>query len=142
MKDASFLSSSLKLRANSQDDLEIISTLLQDSLGKVSEIAWLPENGILAFSLCRFTWEDKEHPKRHLCGIDFSDVTHFRAKNITPNQPDQSFSILSIHYSKPNFITITCAEDIQFQLIVNKINLYFQDLDKIWDTKYIPNHPL
>ena len=140
MKNAPFLSNRLQLKATTAEDLQIISALLQDAIGKVGQIAWLPQSGILAMSLCRFSWETPDKPERHLCGMHFTSVTAFRAKGVTPQDSEQSFSILSIIQESPSQILITCAAGILFGVEVQKLDLHLQDRDKSWATAYVPHH--
>ena len=50
----------LNIGAFDKSDLEIISSLLQDSILPASEIQWLPSSNKLAFLVNRFRWEDKD----------------------------------------------------------------------------------
>ena len=47
----------LKLIALDQDDLEVVSTHLQDAVVKVADIVWLPAEKRLVLGLDRFDWE-------------------------------------------------------------------------------------
>ena len=53
-------SENLKLIANSDDDLRVISAHLQDSIVLTSDIANLKKNRIFLMQLNRFMWEDVE----------------------------------------------------------------------------------
>ena len=50
----------LNIGAFDISDLEIISSLIQDSILPASEIQWLPNSNKLAFLVNRFRWEDKD----------------------------------------------------------------------------------
>ena len=48
----------VKLMAQDAQDLSILSALMQDAIGKTSEVAWLPDRRIFALVVNRFRWED------------------------------------------------------------------------------------
>ena len=50
----------LKLSANSDEDLRVISAHLQDSISQVRDIVHLKKNRIFLIQFNRFMWEDVE----------------------------------------------------------------------------------
>ena len=50
----------LKLIANTNEDLRVISAHLQDSIAEIQDIANLKKNKIFLMQLNRFMWEDVE----------------------------------------------------------------------------------
>ena len=50
----------LKLLANSEEDLRVISAHLQDSITQVKNVAHLKKNRIFLIQFNRFMWEDIE----------------------------------------------------------------------------------
>jgi len=50
----------LNIGAFDKSDLEIVSSLIQDSILPASEIQWLPNSDKLAILVNRFRWEDKD----------------------------------------------------------------------------------
>ena len=50
----------LKLNANSEEDVRVISAHLQDSITQVKNIAHLRKNRIFIIQFNRFMWEDIE----------------------------------------------------------------------------------
>ena len=50
----------LNLGAFDKNDLEIVSSLIQDSILPASEIKWLSNSNKLALLINRFRWEDKD----------------------------------------------------------------------------------
>ena len=51
---------SLKLIANSEEDLRVISAHLQDAIVAIQNIAKIKKNRIFLLQLNRFMWEDVE----------------------------------------------------------------------------------
>ncbi len=50
----------LNIGAFDRSDLEIVSSLIQDSILPTSEIKWLSNSNKLALLINRFRWEDKD----------------------------------------------------------------------------------
>ena len=54
----------LKLIALDKDDIEIVSTHLQDAVVKIADIIWRPAEHRLVIGLNRFDWEACPHHRR------------------------------------------------------------------------------
>ena len=77
----------LRLNANSEEDLKVISAHLQDSITQVKNIANLKKNRIFLIQLSRFMWEDVEKGvfrknKRVQSVLKFENVINVYSKNI------------------------------------------------------------
>ena len=77
----------LKLIANSEDDLRVLSAHLQDAIVSVADIANLKKNRIFLLQLNRFMWEDVEKGvfrknKRIRTILKFDNVMGVSSKNI------------------------------------------------------------
>ena len=107
-KDARFEDGEEKavnIGAFDKSDLEIISSLLQDSILPASEIQWLPSSNKLAFLVNRFRWEDKEMElsqdkkgERVQSLLMISHVKSVSSSGFSPKQKDKVLSILSISF--------------------------------------------
>ena len=63
-EDAPLSDQPLRLKAESADDLAVISSLVQDAVGKASDIAWMPKKRRLVILTNRFRWENSVGAKR------------------------------------------------------------------------------
>ena len=95
----------LNIGAFDKSDLEIISSLLQDSILPASEIQWLPTSNKLAFLVNRFRWEDKDIEQsqdktgeRVQSLLMISHVKSVSSSGFSPKQKDKVLSILSISF--------------------------------------------
>ena len=95
----------VNIGAFDKSDLEIISSLLQDSILPASEIQWLPSSNKLAFLVNRFRWEDKEMElsqdkkgERVQSLLMISHVKSVSSSGFSPKQKDKVLSILSISF--------------------------------------------
>ena len=140
----------LKLRASDQEDLAVISAILQDSVIAMDEMTFLKEECRFAFVANRFRWEDASRDKplegdiiyeRVNCGICFDTVTAVRHNGLNQAKKAQIISLLSI-VAEEDFIDLAFSAGIVVRLHVEKILCHLQDLDEPWPTQRRPSHPL
>ena len=91
----------LKLIGRNEEDLNIISTYLQDSVVAVKDMLFLKKNRIFIMILNRFMWEnvDKEvlkKNKRVKCAIKFEEVIKVQSKNINQKNKNKILEYLAI----------------------------------------------
>ena len=95
----------LNIGAFDTSDLEIVSSLIQDSILPASEIQWLPNSDKLALLVNRFRWEDKDLELSHGKIVErvqsllmISHVKSVSSSGFSPKQKDKVLSILSISF--------------------------------------------
>ena len=139
----------LKLRASDEEDLAVISAILQDSVIAMDEMTFLKEEYRFAFVANRFRWEDANRDKplegdiiyeRVNCGICFDTVTAVRHNGLNQAKKAQIISLLSI-VAEEEFIDLAFSAGITVRLQVEKILCHLQDLDEPWPTQKRPSHP-
>ena len=91
----------LKLKANSEDDLRVISAHLQDSITQVKNIAHLKKNRIFLVQFNRFMWEDVEKGvfrknKRIQSILKFENVIKVFSKNLNQKNINRFLDFLAI----------------------------------------------
>ena len=84
----------LKLVALDKDDLEVVSTHLQDAVVKVADICWRPQEKRLVVALNRFDWEARQRPqpeyRRRRAALRFERVLRANAATSNPAGKDRS----------------------------------------------------
>ena len=95
----------LNIGAFDRSDLEIVSSLIQDSILPTSEIKWLSNSNKLALLINRFRWEDKSlalsqgrNLERVRSLLMISHVKNISSSGFSPKQKDKVLSILSISF--------------------------------------------
>ena len=95
----------LNIGAFDKSDLEIVSSLIQDSILPASEIQWHPNSSKLALLVNRFRWEDKDIElsqgktvERVQSLLMISHVKSVSSSGFSPKQKDKVLSILSISF--------------------------------------------
>lgn len=95
----------LTLAAADAEDLEIISARLQDAVGQVKDLVWLPKSRRFAALLNRFKWEAVERKRgrgdnlRVRAGLYFDDVLSVKSTRLKRGDPDAVLSLLAITFT-------------------------------------------
>ena len=143
----------LKLKAECMADIDVISSLCQDALIKVSDLAYIQAERKLVLVLNRFCWEKekkggflgmfKSH-QRTRSGLHIDGVLSARIKNISLGDKDRVLSLLAITKESGEdgsaTFTFEFSAGSSIQLEVECVDAYLQDLSKPWDAKSAPNH--
>jgi hypothetical protein len=140
----------LKLIALDKDDVEIISTHLQDAVLKVGDIVWRPSERRLVLGLNRFDWEAAvDAPpsfRRRRTALRFDRVLAVKCRNISRDDPDAVLNLLAVEFNAADppsgFITLVFSGDAALRLQVECLEAELADLGPTWTTAARPNHPL
>jgi Protein of unknown function (DUF2948) len=136
----------LKLLARDQEDLAVISAILQDALIPVSEMAFLPEEQRFALVANRFRWEapgdrTRESLERRLTGLSVGGVTAVRRRGFNPTDPDRILALLAVR-RVAGALQLDFAGGASIQLETAEILCHLDDLSEPWPTRWRPRHPL
>ena len=139
----------LKLIANSDDDLRVISAHLQDSIVLPSDIAHLKKNRIFLIQLNRFMWEDVEKGvfrknKRINTILKFDNVIGVYSKNINSKDKERFLDFLAIETSilpdKYYEIKLIFSGDSVIKIRSEVIEVTLDDQGSPWESKTKPKH--
>lgn len=108
MADASYEEGAerpLRLKAETAGDLDVLSALAQDAVGRVGDAAWMPRRRRFAMLVNRFRWEDREaaarlgrRVERVRAVLTVENALRVRASGIDPRQADLVISLLAIAF--------------------------------------------
>ena len=141
----------LKLIGKNEEDLEIISAYLQDSVVIVKDIIFLKKNRTFIMILNRFMWENTEkgnhkQNKRIRCAVKFEEVIKVQSKNINQKNNNKPLEYLAIRSSlvASNLFEIKIFFSGGGIIIITSevIEVFMEDLSKPWYVKYIPLHQI
>ena len=139
----------LKLLANTEDDLKVISAYLQDSITQIKNIAHLKKNRIFLIQFNRFMWEDVEKgafrkSKRIQSILKFDNILDVYSKNIYQKKKDRFLDFLAIESNQLSDnsyeIKLNFAGGILIKVIAEVIECFLEDLGQPWETKNKPKH--
>ena len=139
----------LKLIANSNDDLRVISAHLQDAIVSPSDIAHLKKNRIFLIQLNRFMWEDVEKGvfrknKRIRTILKFDNVVSVFSKNINSQDKARFLDFLAIETNilpdKYYEIKLIFSGDSVIKIRSEVIEVTLDDQGSPWESKTKPKH--
>lgn len=132
----------LRLRARGLDDLSVISTLVQDALVPVGDIAFIESENSLVFALNRFRWEQKASAdvrERVHSGLRFDSVKRVRFRGIDRGDHGRFLCLLAIAFDD-GIVTLHFAGGGEVRLEVDALNCALEDLAEPWPTIWTPHH--
>ncbi|HEX9324415.1 MAG TPA: DUF2948 family protein [Xanthobacteraceae bacterium] len=140
----------LKLIALDKDDVEVISTHLQDAVCKVGDIVWRPAERRVVLGLNRFDWEAAidaaPNFRRRRTALRFDRVIAVKCRNISREDPEAVLNLLAVEFAEDSppagFITLVFSGDAALRLHVECLEAELADLGPVWTTAACPNHPL
>jgi len=138
----------LKLVVLDEEDLEIVSTHLQDAVVKASDVLWRPQEKRLVLALNRFDWESaqSEDPKyrRRRSALRFDRVLSCKGRDMTPASTDGILNLLAVEFSPTDepsgVVTLTFSGGAALRLEVECLEADLTDLGPTWTTSACPEH--
>jgi hypothetical protein len=142
----------LKLLALDAEDLQVMSTHLQDAVLRVADIAYVPSEKRFAMVANRFDWEGagegkaarKKGFRRRRSAMRFDRVLGAQLLGIKPKAKNSVLELLAIQFEeldKPEgYVTLVFAGGGAIRLHVECIEAEMKDLGPVWKTKSKPEH--
>jgi hypothetical protein len=140
----------LKLIALDEEDLAVVSSLLQDAVMRVADMTYVPGQKRFAAVLNRFDWETAAQPggkvfRRRRAALRFDRVFGAQLKNVKPGPGERILSLLAVRFEPSEapggHVTLTFSGDASIQLQVECIEAELRDLGPAWRTRSKPEHP-
>ncbi len=146
----------LALQANDEEDLAVISAHLQDAVGVVGDMAYLPAKRRFAMMANRFVWEraakpglfQRTIPQRIRSGLHFEGVEKVQVQNLPQQDKDAAFALLAIRFEgagaeedPSGTIELDFAGGGTLRLKVECIEAYLTDMGEPWPVRSRPRHP-
>jgi DUF2948 family protein len=92
----------LKFVALDPDDLEVVSTHLQDAEVKVADVHWRPQEKRLVLALDRFDWQawtaSNPDMRRRRAALRFDRVLSCKCKKVAPAGKDTILNLLAVEF--------------------------------------------
>lgn len=139
----------LKLLALDEEDLQVVSSQLQDAVVRVGDMTYVPSQKRFAAVVNRFDWQtadrEGERYRRLRTALRFDRVLGARHKDFAPSDKDRVLSLLAISFeageAPSGKIVLYFAGDATVQLDVECIEAEMRDLGQSWRTRNKPEHP-
>jgi hypothetical protein len=141
-------SGALRLKAEDQDDLAVLSAALQDSLFRVKDAVFEAKARRFTLIVDRFKWEVAEEPgpyQRIKAGLSFEGVRHVRSQNVRRDTPEAKAWLLAVEFTPDpeppsGIMRLVLAGGGAIQLEVECVDVALVDTGAPWTTPRKPNH--
>ena len=128
----------LNLGALEVDDLQVISSLVQDAVFPITEMTWRAKERRFALLVNRFRWEDpgstRHKPERVQSILAVENVLRVSSQGIDRNDKDMILSVLAVEFSEGEApagdVTITLAGDGAIRLSVEALEVRLKDVTR------------
>jgi hypothetical protein len=138
----------VKFVALDRDDLEVVSTHLQDALVKVADIMWRPRDKRLVVALDRFDWPAAEcaRPELRRCrsALRFERVNYCKCRNVNPAGKDAVLNLLAVEFAETDapagVVSLFFSGGAVLRLEVECLEAELADLGPSWPAAVRPIH--
>ena len=131
----------LRLKADDAEGLSVISSLTQDAVFPVTEMAWRPRARRFALLLNRFRWEDRVAAERRgrpyervQAVLAFDDVARVSSQGVDRSDKDTVFSLLSVSFEPgedgTSRVVLTLSGDGAISLDVECLDVTLKDVTR------------
>jgi hypothetical protein len=136
----------LRLLAEDEDDLAVISAALQDAVAKVGDIEWDARGRRFTLALNRFRWEAPAAllGERVRAGLQFASVLAVKSRNLRREAPEAVISLLAVSFEAGEApggdIRLHFAGGGDVVLTVECVDAALADVSAPWPTASQPAH--
>jgi hypothetical protein len=139
----------LKLFALDEQDLEVISACVQDSVLKTGEIAYDAKRKRLVLTVNRFVWEREPRAKgqpaeRRRAVLHFDRVTSVKSSGLDRSKPETVLSLLALRFlpddAPSGKLELLFADGVSMLLEVECLEAQLADLGGRWAAQAKPKH--
>lgn len=144
----------LRLKAMDQDDLNVMSSLVQDAVFPGDEMQWDRKKRRFALLLNRFRWEDAPKAEARARAFErvqslfvFDDVMAVQSQGVPKGETDTVLSLLSVAFEPgedgTGRVLLTLAGDGAIRLSVEALEATLQDVTRPYraPSGNKPDHP-
>ena len=142
----------LRLRAETAEDLAVLSALVQDAVAQTAEIAWARRQRRFALLLNRFRWEDAPAAERQRRPFErvqavlaVEGVLNARTSGIDPADRDLVLDLLALVFEPgedgTGLLRLVVAGDGEIALDVECLDVTLTDVTRPYEARGRPAHP-
>ena len=139
---------SLRLLAETAEDLEVISAAIQDSVVKAGNLKYESRRNRFTLEINRFRWEagaKRGDGERVRSLLAFDGVMGVKTRAVNKVDPEMILSLLQVSFTPADEppggkVTLLFAGDGEIELDVEVLDATLLDSDYVWPTRRLPNH--
>jgi len=140
----------LKFVVLDEEDLEVVSTHLQDAVVKAADVLWRPQEKRVVVAVNRFDWENAQNGgteyRRRRAALRFERVLSCKCRDISPAGKDTVLNLLAVEFSETDepsgVVTLVFSGGAELRLEVECLEAELADLGPTWITAARPVHAL
>jgi hypothetical protein len=136
----------LRLLAEDEDDLAVISAALQDAIAKVGDFEWDARGRRFTLALNRYLWETPGGflGNRVRAGLQFGSVLAVKSRNLRREPADAVVELLAVRFEPGDApggaIRLAFAGGGDVELTVECVDAALADISAPWPTSSTPVH--
>ncbi len=136
----------LRLIAQSEDDLPVLSAALQDAAGQLGDFVYEPKARRFTIALNRFRWEavKARRGERVRAALQISSVLEASSQRLRQGAPDAVVSLLAMTFepgeAPGGVLLMTFAGGGALRLTVECIDVTLADVSAPWAAARRPDH--
>jgi len=131
-----------------KEDLDVVSTHLQDAEIRVADVIWRPQEQRLVLALDRFDWcaacTDNPTLRRCRSALRFERVRACKCRHIDPARKDAVLNLLAIEFAESDppggAVLLTFSGGATLRLEVECLEAELADIGPAWATAAVPAH--
>lgn len=135
----------LRLLAQDEEDLAVISAAMQDAVMKVGDIIYEPAGHRLTIAFNRYRWE-AGGGERVRCGLQLGGVLSVQARKIRRGAKDAVLELLALTFTQGEApggdVTLSFSGGGDLKASVECIEAVLADVSNPWPTPRTPAHEL
>ena len=142
----------LKFAVLDEEDLEVVSTHLQDAVLKVADVLWRPAEKRVVVALNRFDWEgaqntsiaDRPEYRRRRSALRFERVLSCKCRSLDPAGKDVILNLLTVEFAETDtpsgVVSLIFSGGGELRLEVECLEAELVDLGPVWTSGKCPVH--
>lgn len=141
------MTTKLRLKAESETDLLVLSAALQDAILRVGDIKYDQQARSVSLRLSRFDHENAQPGARILTGLRLDGVLKMRSRRINRTDPDAMMVLMSVSFDADDTppggdLSLVFSGGGEIQARLECIDAMLVDVSTPRKTDKIPLHPL
>lgn len=136
-------SSGLKLLAQDEQDLAVLSAALQDAVGKIGDISYEPGERRLTLAFNRYRWEGRRR-ERVRSALQLGSVVKVQARKLRRDAKDAVVELLSVTFepgeAPAGVVAFSFAGGGDLRAEVECLDAVLADISRSWSTQRTPVH--
>ena len=135
----------LRLLAEDEDDLKVISAAVQDAVTQIGNLSYKSRQHRFSMELNRFRWEDQGEKQRVRAILAVDSALGVRVRGLPQKDPEIVISVLQLRFEPGGeppggTLYILLSGDGEIAVDVEALDVTLLDSEQNWPTRSTPDH--